>query len=224
MLHEEGNGRKEKKMTENIEVLTHSSIRITGDVIIYIDPYRIEKESKDGDIILITHDHFDHFSPEDIERVRKEDTLMIVPEKMKKQAQQLSFHEIITVQPGDRIEQKGIEIETIPAYNNGKPFHPKRNGWVGYILNVNGVRIYIAGDTDMTKENQSVSCDAALVPIGGTYTMNAEKAAELINIIKPHVAIPIHYGSVVGNRQDEEEFRARVENTIAVEIKMQRYA
>ena len=104
-----------------------------------------------------------------------------------------------------------------------KPFHPKKNGWVGYILTVDGVRIYIAGDTDVTEENQAVSCDVAMVPIGGTFTMDAKKAADLVNHIRPKVAIPTHYGSIAGKREAEDVFRANVDPAIPVEIKMQHY-
>ena len=101
---------------------------------------------------------------------------------------------------------KGIKFETIPAYNTNKTFHPKKNGWVGYIIIINGIRYYIAGDTDITEENKKVKCDVAFVPVGGTYTMNFKEAANLINEIKPKIAIPIHYGSVVGTEHDSIDF------------------
>lgn len=210
-------------MTENIEVLTHSSIRITGEPTIYVDPFHIEQEVHDADIIFITHDHFDHFSVEDIEKVRKEDTVLVVPEKMKGQAGKASCSKVVTVKPGTKEQLKGIEFEAVAAYNSMKPFHPKWNGWVGYVLTVNGVRIYIAGDTDMTKDNQLISCDVAMVPIGGKFTMDASQAAELVNVMKPKVAIPTHYGSIAGTKEAEEDFRAKVDPSIPVEIKMQKY-
>lgn len=213
-----------KNLTENIEVLTHSSIRITGDAIIYVDPFHIDVAAKDADFIFITHDHFDHFSPEDIEKVVKSDTTLVVPERMKKQAVDIPCGQVITVKPGIQEQMGDITVETVAAYNPLKPFHPKKNGWVGYILTVNGIRIYVAGDTDITAENRAVSCDVALVPIGGTYTMDAKKAAELINEIKPMATIPTHYGSVAGGRENEDVFRAHVDASIPVEIKMQRYA
>ena len=211
------------KMTENIQVLTHSSIRISGEVVVYVDPFHIVNGSNDADIILITHDHFDHFSPEDIAKVIKSDTTLVVPEKMKKKASEISCGQLITVKPGESRRLGSVAIETIPAYNPLKPFHPKSHGWVGYVLEIDGVRIYIAGDTDITKENKEVSCDVAMVPIGGTYTMDAKKAAELVNIIHPKAAIPTHYGSVAGGREDENTFRANVDPSVSVEIKMERY-
>lgn len=212
-------------MTEKIEVLTHSSIRIIGNPIIYVDPYRIENDPADADLILITHDHYDHFSPEDIGKVMKPDTKLVVPDKMLKKALSIGISEerIITVSPGILKEIDSIMIEAVAAYNKLKPFHPKSNKWVGYIISLDGIRIYIAGDTDITEENKKVSCDVALVPIGGTYTMDAKKAAELVNIIKPKVAIPIHYGSIAGTKEDEEVFCENVDKSIQLEIKMQKY-
>jgi len=212
-------------MTEGIEVLTHSSIRIKGKSVIYVDPYKVEGKPLDADIILITHDHFDHFSPEDIEKVAKPDTKFVVPERMLKKVLDIGILEdrVITVLPGVLTEIDSIIIQAVAAYNKLKPFHPKSNKWVGYIIYLDGIKIYVAGDTDITEENKKVSCDVALVPIGGTYTMNAKKAAEFVNIIKPKVAIPIHYGSVAGTKEDEEVFRNGVDKSIQVEIKMQKY-
>lgn len=210
-------------MTENIRVLTHSSIKITGESTVYVDPFRIADAANDADIILITHDHFDHFSPEDIAKVIKSDTILVVPQKMQKKAAEISCGELIIVEPGAKKQLGSIAIETIPAYNPLKPFHPKGQGWVGYVIETGGIRIYVAGDTDITKENKEVSCDVALVPIGGTYTMDAKKAAELVNTIRPGTAIPTHYGSVAGSKSDEEVFRANVDPSVSVEIKMERY-
>lgn len=210
-------------MTENIQVLTHSSIKITGETIIYVDPFRIVDAVHDADIILITHSHHDHFSPEDIAMIIKSDTIVVVPKSMEEQAEGISCGQLITVEPKDQKELRGISVETIPAYNPLKPFHPKGNGWVGYLIETEGMKIYVAGDTDITRESKEVSCDVAMVPIGGFYTMDAKKAAELVNIIRPKVAIPTHYGSVAGSQSDEEVFRANVDPAIAVEIKMQRY-
>lgn len=229
-MMEKSSRKKEKEgifmaMTDKIEVLTHSSIRITGEKIVYIDPFKIKGETHDADLILITHDHYDHFSPEDIARVSKEDTRLAVPEKMEEQATEIGFSgkRLITVTPGMAREIDGILVEAVEAYNNLKPFHPKKKGWVGYILSIAGERIYIAGDTDMTKENQQVKCDVALIPIGGTYTMDAKKAAELVNVIRPKTAIPTHYGSIVGSRKDEEIFRKNVDAGIEVVIRMRDY-
>ncbi len=210
-------------MSENIEVFEQNSIRIRGSIgVIYVDPFRMKEAPKDADFILITHDHYDHFSPEDIAKTAGPHTILIVPENMKDKAMQLdtAMSDIVTVKPGEKKEVEGLVLETVPAYNKLKPFHPKKAGWVGYILEVDGSRIYIAGDTDATDEAENVRCDVAMVPVGGTYTMNAKKAAELVNKIEPKVAIPVHYGTVVGNAKDGEVFASDVKGSIRVELKI----
>ncbi len=177
----------------------------------------------DAAYILITHDHYDHFSPEDIEKVANKNTILVVPEKMRSKADKISgmVKRIETVSPGIKTEIDGLSIEAVPSYNILKPFHPKSAGWVGYILNIDGERIYIAGDTDLTKEAKEIKCDIALIPIGGTYTMDAKKAAELVNIIKPKAVIPTHYGSIVGTAKDADAFAKLVDESIDVKIIME---
>ena len=195
-------------MLENIEVLYHSSIRISKNKVIYIDPFKIDKNYNDADIIFITHDHYDHYSEEDIDKVINENTTIIIPEELltKLLRKGINKNAIITVEPNEKYMVQGIKFETIPSYNTNKTFHPKENGWVGYIIVIDGIRYYIAGDTDITEENKKVKCDIAFVPVGGTYTMNFKEAAQLINEIQPKIAVPIHYGSVVGTKQDATDF------------------
>ena len=195
-------------MLENIEVLYHSSIRINKEKTIYIDPFKIDKNYNDADIVFITHDHYDHYSEEDIDKVINENTTIIIPEELltKLLKKGINKNAIITVEPNEKYVVQGIKFETIPAYNTNKTFHPKENGWVGYIIIINGIRYYIAGDTDITEENKQVKCDVAFVPVGGTYTMDFKEAASLINEIKSKIAIPIHYGSIVGTEQDAIDF------------------
>ena len=195
-------------MLKNIEVLYHSSIKISKNKVIYIDPFKIDKNYNDADIVFITHDHYDHYSEEDIDKVINENTIIIIPEELltKLLRKGINKNAIITVEPNKNYIVQGIKFETISAYNTNKTFHPKENGWVGYIIIINGIRYYIAGDTDITEENKQVKCDVAFVPVGGTYTMNFKEAANLINEIKPKIAIPIHYGSVVGTKQDATDF------------------
>ena len=210
-------------MTENITVYTQSSIRIlTSAGPVYFDPFQMKEAPRDAAFVLITHDHYDHFSPEDLEKVIGESTILIVPEKMEDKAiaADLPVAQIETVVPGEAYEIGGLAFETVPAYNKIKPFHPKSAGWVGYILEEADKRIYIAGDTDMTKENAAVSCDIALIPIGGTYTMDAKKAAELINTIRPAVVIPTHYGSIVGKKEDGDTFARLIKPPVRVELRL----
>ena len=195
-------------MLEKIQVLCHSSIRFDKEKIIYFDPFKIEKNYNDANYIFITHDHYDHYSEEDIDKVIKEDTILIAPEGLLEKMQKHGYknNNIITVKPNNQYSEKGIKFETMPAYNINKQFHPKENEWVGYVLELDNINYYIAGDTDITEENRKVKCDVAFVPVGGTYTMDYKEAAQLINEIKPKVAVPIHYGSVVGTKQDAENF------------------
>lgn len=212
-----------QNMPENIRVNMQSSIRIAvPEGVVYLDPLEIGDAPHDADIVLITHNHGDHFSPSDIRKVAGADTVLVVPQKMEKQAQELrsTVGSIVTVRPGEALTVKGLALETVPAYNNIKPFHPQSAGWVGYILIIDGIRIYAAGDTDVTKDSRSVRCDIAMVPIGGTYTMNAKAAAGLINEIRPSVAIPIHYGSIVGSPADADTFAALIDPEIRVERKL----
>ncbi|MBP5159568.1 MAG: MBL fold metallo-hydrolase, partial [Lachnospiraceae bacterium] len=187
-----------------------------------IDPFQMDGVPHDAAIVLVTHDHYDHFSKEDIEKVCCRDTVLVVPEKMAVKANDVSAHvkEIKTVVPGKHYEVKGLEFETVVAYNVDKPFHPKNAGWVGYVLITDGQRIYIAGDTDATREAESVKCDIALVPVGGTYTMDAKQAAGLVNTIRPKIAIPVHYGSAVGKPSDGADFARLVKGDVKVEIKI----
>ncbi len=215
-------------MTENIRVLTHSSIRMqSGDTVLYVDPYKVKGQPQDADFVFITHDHFDHFSPEDIEKVSCEKTVLVVPHKMHNKVVKETDDSrddtrgIIPVKTESPYEINGFTFETVPAYNRLKPFHPKAAGWVGYVFCLDGKRIYVAGDTDATPEARKVRCDVALVPVGGTYTMNPSQAAELINTIRPAAVIPTHYGSVVGTVSDAENFRRKVDPAIQVEIKME---
>ncbi len=211
-------------MTENIEVFCQNSIRIESEAgRIYVDPFQMKEAPGDAAFVLITHDHYDHFSPEDIEKVAGRDTVLIVPEKMEKKAKKEagSFGRIETVRPGEKKEINGLSFETVASYNLMKPFHPKSAGWVGYIVNAGGKRIYIAGDTDAVQEAREVKCDIALVPVGGTYTMDAKKAAELVNEMKPEVAIPVHYGSVAGKPEDGKAFAEMVKEPVKTEIKIQ---
>ena len=195
-------------MLENVEVLYHSSIKIKDNKIIYIDPFKIDKDYNDADIVFITHDHFDHYSEEDIDKVINENTTIIIPEELltKILRKGINKNAVITVESNKEYMVQGIKFETIPAYNTNKTFHPKEKDWVGYIITLDGIRYYIAGDTDITEENRKVKCDVAFVPVGGTYTIDFKEAAQLINEIQPKIAVPIHYGSVVGTKQDATNF------------------
>ena len=207
-------------MLENIKVLCHSSIKFEKGEVLYFDPYKINKNYNDADVIFITHSHYDHFSEEDILKVKKETTKIVVPEDLYNKCLEIGFDEnnILVVTPNMEYEVNNIKFKTIPAYNINKNFHPKANNWVGYIITLDNVVYYIAGDTDITEENKKVKCDIAFVPIGGTYTMTAKEGATLVNEINPKIVIPIHYGLIVGTKEDEEIFKNSLTGNIKCEI------
>ena len=186
---------------DNIHWLGHSGIKISGETVIYIDPYHISRSDK-ADLILITHEHYDHLSMDDILKIKKDDTVIVVPEK---NAGQFTG-EVIGVKPGDHHDIKQVSINVVPAYNVGKPYHPKERQYVGYVFTVDNVSCYHAGDTDIIPEMKDIKADVAFLPVSGTYTMNAQEAAEAAEMINPKLAIPIHWGSVAGYRTDAERF------------------
>ena len=189
-------------MVDKLRWLGHSSFKIIGEKIIVIDPYQIE-EGISADIILITHNHYDHLSPEDLRKIRGEHTQIVIPASS---AGGLSGN-VKTVEPGDLLNLEGIEIQVVPSYNIDKRFHPKEKNYVGYVVTVDGVSYYHAGDTDLIPEMKDIKADVALLPVGGTYTMDAEEAARAAKDIQPRVAIPMHWGSIIGGRKDAERFR-----------------
>lgn len=199
-------------LTKNIHWLGQSAVKITGDKVVYVDPWKV-RTPEPADMILITHGHFDHCSHDDIERLRQPKTIVIAPadcaEKIGRGAR--------GVKPGDTVVLEGVGVAVVPAYNVNKDYHPPVNRWVGYVITYEGVRIYHAGDTDFIPEMSNLKdIDVALLPVGGTYTMDAEEAARAANAIQPKVAVPFHYGSVVGSDADAEKFRKLCE--VPVEI------
>ena len=201
-----------------IRVNTHSSIRIQApDKVVYIDPFRLPDAPHDADLVFVTHDHYDHYSPEDLEKVCKPGTAFVMAESTAKLAAgPFGSHAVTAVRPGDSGVFGDLRWEAVPAYNPNKPFHPKQNAWVGYVLTVGGLRVYIAGDTDATDEAAAVRCDVALLPIGGKYTADAKEAAALAEALRPQAVIPIHYGSVTGSPRDYDRFAKAVSGKLRV--------
>lgn len=201
-------------MLENIKWLGHDTFKIVGEKVIYTDPFQIAQPDK-ADIILITHEHYDHFSPEDIKKILDPDTVLVLPKDC---AGKIKAKEIV-VKPGDKITVEGIEIEAVPSYNTNKKFHPKEKNWVGYIFKVSGKRFYIAGDTDYIPEMKTFKdIDIALLPVSGTYVMDAKEAVQAALDINPKIAIPMHYGSIVGSESDAKYFADALKGKIEVVI------
>lgn len=213
-------------MLENITINQQSSIKIAGSKIIYFDPFGIEVESHDADVIFITHEHYDHFEPESIAKVAKEGTKLVAPESMKKQVvaeSGIDSENCVFAEPFQGFDVYGLKVETVPAYNKLKPFHTKGKKWLGYIVMLEGTRYYAAGDTDDTDEVRNVKCDVAFVPIGGNFTMDKKHAADCVAAMKPETVIPIHYGSIVGSKEDGEDFKEylkKLDADIRVELKL----
>jgi len=196
-----------------IDWLGHAAFKIEKYKKIFIDPYQLKiKES--ADIILITHDHFDHCSIEDINKIASKETIIIAAEKCKKELEKLKdkVSKIMYVKPNEKLNFEKIAIETFPSYNINKNFHPKNSNYVGYIIDIEGIRIYHAGDTDLIDEMKELKVDIALLPVGGTYTMNYKEAAEAVKLFRPKFAIPMHYGSIVGSEEDAEKFKELASN------------
>jgi len=191
-------------MIENIDFLGHATFRIRGSKVIVTDPYQITKPQK-ADIILITHSHFDHCSPKDIIKITGKKTTIAASKDCEKKLKGISEH-IIGLDPYQNADINGVLIEAVPAYNINKNFHPKENKWNGYIFTLDGVRYYHPGDTDLIPEMKDIKVDVAFLPVGGTYTMDYKEAAEAVKVINPGIAIPMHYGSVVGSKKDAQQF------------------
>ena len=207
-------------MLDSVEVLIHSSIKLKKDLVIYFDPYKINQDYNDADIVFITHSHYDHYSEDDLKKVIKDNTIIIIPNDLEEKVIKLGFDKehILVVKPNEEYNTLGINFKTIPAYNINKNFHPRENNWVGYLINIDNITYYIAGDTDKTPENRNLFCDVAFVPIGGTYTMTYLEAADLVNEIKPKVVVPIHYGLIVGTKEDAIKFKELIAKDIKCQI------
>ncbi len=173
-----------------------------GGVRIYLDPWELPKDVPPADLILVTHEHYDHFSPQDIERIRAAATQVVT---VKDCAQKLPYP-VQVIGPGQTLALEGVEVRAIRAYNIGRPYHPKSKNWVGFIVTVGERRLYHAGDTDHIPEMRSVEADIGLLPVGGTYTMNAQEAAAATRDMKVQIAVPMHWGRIVGSEADAQRF------------------
>ncbi len=200
-------------MLNKISWLGHSSIKIKTDKVIYIDPWKI-RDSEKADLILVSHSHSDHLSPVDIKKIQKADTVILTTADC---ADKLNG-DVRAMKPGNIATVHGITVEAMPSYNANKAFHPRSNNWIGFIITVESKRIYYPGDSDFTPEMKGIKADIMIMPVGGTYTMTAEEAAQAVNLIKPEAAIPIHWGDIVGSSKDARRFKELCK--VPVEIKI----
>ncbi|MCM8801128.1 MAG: MBL fold metallo-hydrolase [Candidatus Omnitrophica bacterium] len=190
-------------MIDRIKWLGHASFLIEDKKIIYFDPWKLKKGLPLADIVLITHSHYDHCSNEDVNKIKKKQTIVITD---KSSAQKLSGVNIKIVRPEEKINIDDIVIEVFAAYNINKPFHPQSLGGLGFVVEISGKRIYHCGDTDVIPEMEKISCDIALLAVSGTYVMTPSEAVKAVKRIKPKIVIPMHYGDIVGTEADAEEF------------------
>lgn len=188
---------------DHIHWLGHATFRIDdGAAVIYIDPWKLPADAPKADVVLITHAHFDHYSAEDIAKVEKPTTVFVAPADV---ASKLTGKHVVTASPGGSYQAGTVKVTAVAAYNTNKDFHPRANGWVGYVVALStGQRIYHTGDSDATPEMQAVQTDVALMPCGGTYTMTAAEVAAAANEFEPAILIPMHWGDIVGSREDAD--------------------
>ncbi len=208
--------RKDDDVMDGITLNYQSSIRIEKDgKIIYFDPYKIESNSNDADYIFITHSHYDHYSEDDIKKIMKNDTKFVVTSDLENKVKALGVLEdnVLVVYPNEEHNIDDISFETVPAYNIDKTYHKKSYNWVGYVIDLDGVKYYDVGDSDVTDEFKNVSCDVIFVPVGGTYTMTDSEAASAVNEMKPKYAVPVHYGEV-GSSANADNFANNLNDDI----------
>ena len=203
-----------QKMIDNVHWLGHDTFRVSGSKTVYFDPWDVSGEPK-ADIILVSHDHYDHCSPDDVAKLSKPDTVILT----EAQSAQKLTGDVRVMTPGQSLEAHGVKVTAVPAYNVDKAFHPKANQWLGFVVEMDGVRIYHTGDSDFIPEMKDLQVDIALVPVSGTYVMDAGQAVEAARAIRPAIAVPMHYGRIVGSDDDARSFADALAGEIAVVIK-----
>ncbi len=202
-------------MIENLHWLGHASFLLTvGNKNIYFDPYSLKEGLPKADIILITHPHFDHLSPEDIEKIWRKGTVIVLPQGA---GSGLPYQNFVSLRPGEEITLGEFKVKGIPAYNVDKAFHPKEKNWLGYLVETPEGSLYHAGDTDFIPEMRGLKADVALLPVGGTYTMDWAQAAEAARAMEVKAAVPMHWGKIVGSRRDAELFAEKFPAAVLLE-------
>jgi L-ascorbate metabolism protein UlaG (beta-lactamase superfamily) len=200
-----------RELSKKIVWLGHDAFRVDGAKTVYLDPYGISSGPK-ADLVLISHDHFDHCSPEDVAKIQREGTIIVTE---KDSAKKLSG-DVRVLKPGESLVLDDVKVEAVPSYNTDKDFHPRDRGWLGFVLEMDGTRIYHAGDCDFIPEMNDLQADIALLPVSGTYVMTAEQAVKAAQAIKPKLAIPMHYGAIVGDEKDAMAFQKALEGEVEV--------
>lgn len=195
--------------------IAHDTFRIAGSKVLYTDPFKVSKRDP-ADIVLLSHDHFDHLSLEDLEKVCTPDTSIVASHLCEAGLKNVRAKEKRFLGVNGKCTVGKVEIEAVAAYNvdkfrePGKAFHPKDVAGVGFVFEMDGTRVYYAGDTDFIPEMKSIQCDIALLPVSGTYVMTVEEAAKAAQTLNPQIAVPMHYGAIVGSEADAKKFKALV--------------
>jgi L-ascorbate metabolism protein UlaG (beta-lactamase superfamily) len=201
------------EFANKIKWLGHDGFRIDAEKVVYFDPYQITGGPK-ADLVLVSHEHFDHCSPEDIAKIQDAHTVIVTePDSAKKLS-----GDIRVLKPGDRLTVDSVTIEAVPSYNTDKDFHPKANDWLGFVVELEGVKVYHAGDADFIPEMKDLEVDIALLPVSGTYVMRSDQAVQAALALNPKLAIPMHYGAIVGDEQDALAFKEALEGRVEVLI------
>ena len=201
----------------------HDTFTLSNNITICIDPFKLTN-SISADLVLISHNHFDHLSEDDLSKVVNENTTIIAANECLSQLSKLNCKETVGISPNDEKIIGGVKIIAVRAYNldkinpdTEKPFHPREDNKVGFIVTINGISIYHTGDSDVIPEMDDLQPDVLLVPVSGTYVMTASEAVTAVGKIKPKLAIPMHYGTIVGSEDDAKEFKTQV-NSCEVQI------
>jgi L-ascorbate metabolism protein UlaG (beta-lactamase superfamily) len=198
---------KAKELIDRLQWLDHDSFRLDGPAVIYFDPFKLRGKPPKADLVLVSHEHYDHCSPDDVKKVTKPNTVVLAGGSAADKLRRAQ-----AVRPGDRLSVVGLEVEMVPAYNVNKfrapgvPFHPREAGHVGYIVTIEGVRLYFAGDTDHIPEMANIACDVALLPVSGTYVMTVEEAVGAARVLDPQIVVPMHFGAGIGTADDGRRF------------------
>src|SRR5690348_13427293 len=206
-----------KLLNLDITRIAHDTFRIAGSKVVYVDPFRVTKQDE-ADVVLISHEHFDHLSLEDLQKVIFPGTTIVASSLCRDGLKNVKVKAIHYLDPGGKHLVGTVEVDGLAAYNvnkfrePGKPFHPKENKDLGFLIKMDGTSVYHAGDTDFIPEMESIRCDIALLPVSGTYVMTAEEAAQAAAVINPKIAVPMHYGAIVGSEADAERFKSLVKN------------
>ncbi len=203
-----------EKMIDKIHWLGHDSFYVQGSKVVYFDPWEIGDGPK-ADLVLVSHDHFDHCSPDDVAKVSKPETVIVTEPAS---AEKLSGN-VKVLKPGETLDAAGMKVTAVPSYNTDKDFHPKANNWLGFVVELDGVKIYHTGDSDYIPEMNDLEVDIALIPVSGTYVMDADQAITAARAIKPKIAVPMHYGKIVGSEDDAKKFAEALKNEMTVVVK-----